>query len=66
MSWPVDGIEDVDAYVAGLRTVISDQDDARAKALRLRHDVLSRRTSEIYRSSLETFLKGSRRIEDAS
>jgi glycosyltransferase involved in cell wall biosynthesis len=66
MSWPVDGIEDVDAYVAGLRTVISDQDDARAKALRLRHDVLTRRTSEIYRSSLETFLKGSRRIEDAS
>ena len=64
MSWPVKDIEDVDAYVSCLRDAATNVDEARARAIRLRHEVLGRRTADIYRKTLKDFLSACRRIEE--
>ena len=55
-SWPVDDIEDVNRYVAALRTILEFPEEARQRALRLREFVLHRRTMDRYEQTLSEFL----------
>jgi glycosyltransferase involved in cell wall biosynthesis len=47
-AWPVTDVEDPDAYVAALRSILADPAAARAKAAALRERVLAERTEEQY------------------
>lgn len=57
LSWPI-AIEDIVGYESAIREVLANPVAARAKALRLRGAILTRRTCENYRFALSQFLGG--------
>ncbi len=56
LSWPVSDIEDVGGYQAGVLAVLADPAAARERAVRLRSEVLTRRTPERYRETVRVHL----------
>ncbi len=56
LSWPIADINDVDAYRRAIEEILGDPDGARERARRLREAVLSQRTPEAYRATLEKLL----------
>lgn len=56
LSQPVHDIEDIDAYVAGIRAVLQNPAAARDRALRLREVLAERRTQAAYLQTLERLL----------
>ena len=59
-AWPVTDAEDPDAYVAAIRAVLADPDDARRRALALRERMLRERTAEEYAAHVTRVLLGDR------
>ncbi len=55
-SEPIIDIQDIDAYVAGLRRVIEDPKTAKKRALELRERILKQRSNEAYVESIKTLL----------
>lgn len=50
-------IEDVDAYVAGLREILEEPERARSKAAELRERILTRRTHKAYQESVSALIE---------
>lgn len=59
VAWPVATVEDVDAYVRALSAVLANPELARERALGLRSDLVSRRTTGAYLDSLQSVIRGS-------
>ena len=59
LSWPVDALDDPRPYVAALREVIDDPDDARLRARQLRDVLVSRRGTDGYAEQAVRVLLGS-------
>ena len=59
LSWPVDAVDDPEAYVAALREVIDDPDEARRRARGLREALVGRRGEDGYAEHAVRVLLGS-------
>ena len=57
MSAPVRDFEDVDAYIAALRTVIADPTEAKKRALKLRSLIISKRSTAAYTAGVKSLLE---------
>ncbi|KPP84585.1 MAG: Glycosyltransferase [Rhodobacteraceae bacterium HLUCCO07] len=56
MSWPIEDIEDIDAYVIAIREVLAAPDAARTRARDLRAHLAAKRTEANYLDALESIL----------